>query len=293
MKIKSSVFGSESEKELFKTLNTNWSDKLNLYSNLPFVNIIDVSVSNLSDNEKNFLYKTSVDYTLCTKADNPLLSIEFDGLGHGFSKVGEYIQIIQTEDPHRKLKLDLKLRIAKEVGYPFFVVSYDEKVPLGKDIHLTIVDGIIGQVLARKHFNKYIKEKVPEFETECHNIKDSLFCLGEELNSKLYWNPIFGTAWEYELEAHHKGLCKFCFAPIEPGFDWETHLKGLCKSVSVTFLNDSDAIRVGCKVAVETPKGKIYETVWMRNMIGSGFDPLSLAENIAKLIAFKKLLDFS
>lgn len=92
MKVRSSVFGSGSEKELFSTLNTHWVQKFDLFPSLPFACIINIDDTNLSDREKNFLYKTSVDYTLCTKESKPLVSVEFDGLGHGFSKNGEYVE---------------------------------------------------------------------------------------------------------------------------------------------------------------------------------------------------------
>ena len=74
--------------------------------------------------------KTSIDYTLCTKDGQPILSIEFDGLGEGFSRQGEYHQQTATVDPYRKLKMDFKLRIARNEAYPFFVVSFEESVVL-------------------------------------------------------------------------------------------------------------------------------------------------------------------
>ena len=34
----------------------------------------------LSSEERSFVFKTSVDYTLCTKQGQPLVSVEFDGM---------------------------------------------------------------------------------------------------------------------------------------------------------------------------------------------------------------------
>lgn len=75
MKTRKSVFGSESEKELFKTLNSHWGQNFDLYPSLPFTSIIDIQDAVLSDKERNFLFKTSVDYTLCTKKGGPIVSV--------------------------------------------------------------------------------------------------------------------------------------------------------------------------------------------------------------------------
>lgn len=146
MKIRDKVFRSESERELFTALHTMWSDHFNLWSSLPFLNIIDVDKAEVIRGEWDTISKTSVDITLSTKQeDRPVVSIEFDGMGHGFSRDGKYIQMHPSQDPYRKLKLDLKLRIAEQVNYPLLVLSYEEKHPIGVTLALTIADGIVGQ----------------------------------------------------------------------------------------------------------------------------------------------------
>src|ERR1043166_5671135 len=58
----------------------------------------------------------------------PLLAIEFDGLGHGFSRHGRYFQRVPTpRDKRRAWKLNLKARVANEAAFPFVILSYDEK----------------------------------------------------------------------------------------------------------------------------------------------------------------------
>ena len=131
-KKKINVFGSKQEEVLFEKLDSFWSKDYNLYPNLPFSNIIDLNEDQyldvinfpnikeckLSDKEKDFLYKTSVDYTLCNKNNCPLLSIDYDGIGQGFSKDGAY-HYGNNDHPDfklwelelRKKKFDLKLRL--------------------------------------------------------------------------------------------------------------------------------------------------------------------------------------
>lgn len=277
MKIKLSAFGSDNEKTLFKTLQSHWSDRFDLWPNLPFTNIIDIGDSQLSAKEEEFIYKTSVDCTLCKKDGKPLLSIEFDGLGHGFSKGGEYIQLVQNpEDPYRKLKLDLKLKIAERVGYPLFVASYDEKEPIGPDLHLTIVDGIIGMTLAGKHC-QYIIDNLPLneepistlSENELHEyIESSVW--EAEFRAELRWNPFESLAAEYLGQAKEKGLwlevVGFYFPHSERG--------------------TKNAVAVGS--IVQTAFGEIRKEVWVRDIQGLGSN---LALSISKLLALKEALD--
>jgi hypothetical protein len=92
VKLRSTVFDSESEKGLFKSLESRWSSKLRLYPQLPLSRIIELNPQELSPAEKSYFYKTNVDYTLCDQRGCPILSIEFDGIGGGFSKDGVYLQ---------------------------------------------------------------------------------------------------------------------------------------------------------------------------------------------------------
>lgn len=302
--IRKSVFGSDNEKELFKTLHSNWSDKFDLWPNLPFTNIIDINAIGdfeLPDKVKEFLYKTTVDYTLCKKDGNPLLSIEFDGMGHGFSKNGEYIQLVPTKDGYRKLKLDLKLKVANLLGYPLFVVSYDEKEPIGPGLHLTIVDGIIGMTLALKYWHyllaklnsdeklEYTLSTLSKYERDEY-IDD--LALNAEVEADIKWNPISSLASKYELEALDKKLIK--------NIRWDTpEVKNIYDN-SESYLKDLESLaekrksatRVGAKVIIDTLFGEISSgDVWVRNIQGYGVDGYTLAIKIAELLAYKKVLD--
>ena len=128
MKIRKSIFGSKSEYGLFRTLQNRWSKNFDLWPSLPFSNIVELDKyePSLSSKEREFFYNTNIDYTLCTKDGSPVLSIEFDGLGKGFSRNGEYIQIEESLDPYRKLKFDLKITIANKLDYPFYVIAFEE-----------------------------------------------------------------------------------------------------------------------------------------------------------------------
>jgi hypothetical protein len=101
MKIKRSIFGSPPEYKLFISLQNRWSHNFDLWPSLPFSSIVELDQTepSLKENERKFFFNTNIDYTLCTKDGLPILSIEFDGLGKGFSRNGEYIQVKESRDP--------------------------------------------------------------------------------------------------------------------------------------------------------------------------------------------------
>lgn len=87
MSVRRTIFDSHNERELFVAIDSYWSSRgFALYPSLPFSNVFDNRQFELSPEEKSFLLKTSLDYTLCTRDGKPLVSVEFDGLCHGFSR---------------------------------------------------------------------------------------------------------------------------------------------------------------------------------------------------------------
>jgi len=203
MSLKKSIFDSYHEKQLFGHLNSVWNDQFNIYPQLPFTKIFNIETLNVNQREKDFLLKTNIDYTICDKKDEPLMCIEFDGWSHGYNRGGEYIQIVK--DPLRKKKLELKLRIAMEHRFPFYIVSYHEKVYLLENIHMTIIDGIIGQTIARMKFQDKIDEYLESSEDflsslseyESHEYVQSLVT-SAEVELELTWDPIAKKAAEID-----------------------------------------------------------------------------------------------
>jgi hypothetical protein len=299
--IKRSVFGSKAERELFTSLQSRWAARFDLWPSLPLAQIIDIESARryLRDKELDFFLKTNIDYTLCTKSGLPILSIEFDGLGKGHSRQGEYVQQEPTRDPHRKLKLDLKLKVAQKEKYPFFVVSFEESKPLHEDVGLTIVDGIIGQILARQELQESLRTMYDEHKDYIESLHPSLqheyvqdLVWDAEIQAELRWDPIVKQAAKYEYEAFERGIVKsykteYLNDPQLPDGDPFTDFSIMEKRIAVM----KNAIRVGCRIIADTPKVAIVETVWLRNFEDNAVSPLHIAVNIAELLAFRRALD--
>jgi hypothetical protein len=112
VKVRTTVFDSKAEEKVFRSLQSRWSSELVLYPSLPLAKLISLEEDDrLPVSELRFFYQTNVDYTFCTPEGRPLFSVEFDGLGGGFSHVGVYRPHHQTRDKNRKWKLDTKLRL--------------------------------------------------------------------------------------------------------------------------------------------------------------------------------------
>jgi len=314
MKIRDSVFGSPPERELYGTLKSRWAGKFNLYPSLPFTNIIDIQGADIGEKEKQYLFKTSVDVTLCEKeTGEPIVSIDFDGLGHGFSHEGKYIQVRQSKDPFRKLKFDLKLRVTQKTSYPYVIVSFEETHPFSEDLELIIVDGIIGRILARKRFRELLKERGDELRcvglegfidfverkkmyeahgqqyTEHDYVQEQIWSLEAMADSE--YNPISRQAWVLIAELIKRGIyegeaLKYIEEPPAPVLRDISDVETLEKRIEA--LNDPFT-KVGCEVSFKVkglPKD-ISSRVLIRNL-GSDFDSLSM--EIARLLAAKKAL---
>ena len=322
MKIRDTVFGSQSECGIYEALKWQWKD-YDIYPNLPFLNIIetgeaDIKARTLNQREWDFLLKTSVDFTLCERPTHrPLLSIEFDGLGHGFShfppsfQPPDYVQTLPAKDPYRKLKLDLKLRLCYQIIYPYFVVSYEEAYPFEEDLGFSILDGIIGWILSRKRFEELLYTRKTDLEEEPYENYEKMKKLYECASGKEYTYNDYIQDWaaglEVEAELESDPICREI--AIIKGKLWE---QGILKGRGWTVLEEppapalkesSDAetienqakelqspfTKIGCEVSFETNTslGEVKAKVLCRN-IERGMS-LVISHNIAELLALRKI----
>lgn len=302
MRVKDTVFASPSERELFTALASTWSTHFNLWPSLPFLNIIDVDGIEVTSGEWNSLLRTSMDITLCTRAgDRPVMSIEFDGMGHGFSREGQYVPWHPSADPHRKLRFDLKLRIAEQVKYPLVVLSYEEKNPIGPALALTVTDGIVGQVLANRHMHALIQERLGRQPLEglppgARDESAQHLAPTAERQADLYWNPIARLASQYEyVVGSHLGVPqvrhKILQQPELADLDHGDSFLASPESREARLRAMKEVRRIGCQVDVDTPKGHFSDTVWVRNMTGYGPHPMGLAEDFAKVVVLKQVAE--
>lgn len=303
VKVRATVFDSKAEERVFRSLQSRWSSELVLYPSLPLAKLISLEEHDLlTASEERFFYHTNVDYTFCTPEGRPLFSVEFDGLGGGFSKVGVYIPHRATRDRNRKWKLDTKLRFAAAVHYPLMVISFEE-VRSFDDESITILDGIIGQFLAKHKLDDYI-EIDPEIWDECEGlggygewargelIQDAV--MGAEVQSKLENDPLarraaqeydtlggcgYSTDWLYDPPLPD-ALPFNALVSADPAYmaNFEARLAAWKR-----------ATPVGCRVTVNTPSGRVVETVWARNVGHElGVSPEVVVENAAEYLAFKR-----
>lgn len=289
-----SIFDSSSEKELFQAISGSWEPRYHVYPHVPFANLIDLDPHLLSAEELSFLHRTTVDYVLVEGEGRPLLAIEFDGIGHGISRNGRYIQkVVSKRDPQRGWKLDLKVRVAKSIAFAFVVVSYDEKAVVDEETNVTIMHGIIGQFLASRQIVPRIKELIAEQQdqldemTEAEQneaIQDMVFAV--EIDADMEYNPVCRRAAELStILSNRYGVSGHSFSyledpprpancyPHEPDYDEAKFHK---------WWHNMD--RIGCEHRLKLPSGEFARTVWVRNFEGSGVTPFGLLQELAELV---------
>ncbi len=297
MTMRRSVFGSNSERKLYKDLTSRWGSKMNIYHNLPFCNIFDINTLDVLPQERDYLLKTSVDYVICSRTtDMPLMCIEFDGMNEGYSKGTEYVSPIKND--LRSKKIELKLKIFDEHKIPLFVVSFHEKNQLEDEINLSILDGIIGQTVYKTEFSNILKhdlsELIPidisswsEYERREY-IQD--FIMSLEIEQELTWDPIAKKASEIHVALLTNGVetthgFEFVHRPELPDIKGMDDYDGLHARLNAL----KNVSWVGCKFYCETRKGRVSETAWVRNFEGDLVSPTTIAHNIAELLVFDKV----
>lgn len=200
MAIKTSVFGSRGEERGFRSIEHTWGEEYRLFPQVPFSAIFEPD--DTLGSTSNFFFKTSVDYTLCTKGGVPLLAIDFDGLGRGFNRDGQYVEVERTTDLYRKVKFDFKLRYAMKNDFPYYIVASDEFEHLDQETNLTIVDDLIGYELAHKDFEERMPSLVEEHQDAIDNLSPhdryeyiQDLVVEREVTSDLKYNRITHKTW--------------------------------------------------------------------------------------------------
>ena len=299
VKVKDSIFGSRWERRLFTALESAWPGKLDIYPNLPWLNVFDWSGLKVGVGERSFLKATSIDYTVCLHgSEKPLMSVEFDGLGHGYNCGSQYRQVAQTGDPYRADKLSLKLRIAEQLGYPFFVVSYDEAGDLVDDDKVNITHGIVGGCMTSVHMQAAIDERVNEIKAQnfTESEEEDLFqnvVIDVETELEFEWNPLIRAAACAMSDAFDAGMKSYSSCgltdpplPSPPLLGaWQVgDAETIRKRVEMMF----SARRHGARITAEGNGLSITKETWVRNIEGPGVLGFGIADDVAKLLTFRE-----
>jgi hypothetical protein len=290
MKVKDNIFGSRPERKLYKALEGSWPAKLKIYPGLPFLSVIDWSGARITQTERDFLKKTSLDYTACdAENDHPLISVEFDGLGRGFSREGKYYEVVGGQDfPYRSANLNLKLRLATQAGYTLVVVSYDEATPISEDDALTVTHGIIGSYLSHRFTQEKLNEIGPTFdftglsEKERQELIDDAV-IAAEVDAEFEWNPLVVKEAEASRRALDAGMTSWQeHSMTDPQIPYAGGDISLRESM-IAFMKCD---RLGARITAKGPDFQVEREVWLRN-VDDAITTSAIAKLIAGWLAFK------
>jgi hypothetical protein len=301
MAVKKSVFASRPERANYYKLSRQWGEKYRIWHNLPFLNVIEgktyfdwesIEERRVTDIEFNLLKKTSIDYVLCDEKDAPILGIEFDGMNDGYN-VGTRYVAEPPPDTVRVRMLELKLRIAHGSLFPYFVLGSKYFAELGRDVRLTIVDGIIGAVLSSLATKARFAEG---FRPSDIGMSDDEFA---ELPDHAQWELVENWALGVEVDND----CEFN-PIIKKRFELEMRLGGILRARS-QFLHSvdlpSDASvqqrsalfrmehQHGTRVTIEGDRfGSVTCDLWIANFQSPYFGGIGMAEEIATVMALEE-----
>lgn len=303
MSVNKNVFASASERRNFEKLSRNWGNKYRIYHNLPFLNVFSprdiydfsdwkrARPIELTELEIARLKKTSIDYTICDAADSPLLCIEFDGLQQGFNVGTQYHpQHSSRHSVWRQEITELKLKVALGSLFPFVVVGSAQFADLSSTSTLTLVDGVIGEVLASRAVMERFRnpfdpneigmsqeefDALPSWDQE-QLVQD--WVLSVEIDAEMEHNPLareravaMSLVQGYQIKPVH-------YPPVQRNSPAQRQ-----KQLQEVVMN-------GVEVTIRTKDNtEVSATAWIPNFQVVGVSWYNVAENAAFLLAVEKL----
>jgi hypothetical protein len=161
MRVRDTVFDSWAEREIFQELDSRLNPRLRLMAQMPLRSLIEIDEATkrkMRPSQWQYFLKAAVDYTFVYPDGRPLLSIEFDGVGGGFSHGRDYVPSRSTSYKNRVWTIRFKLRAAARAYFPLFVISGEEVAHLDEATSLAIVDGIVGQIFSAREERRLVEE---------------------------------------------------------------------------------------------------------------------------------------
>ena len=278
------IFDSKAEQATYRRLASIWSRYVDVYPQIPVRKVLgynNLQELQLQSRTIEYLLKTEFDFVVSEKGTgNALLAIEFDGIGHGFSRNGEYVsRVIPLNDPYRKLKLDSKLRACTLIGFPLVIVSFPETELLKESgSAITVLDAIIGEVRARIGLKGLITSHIDAFADACTDdpsgeVTDWMMS-ALEVHTNQINHPIRRKTQEIAKQLPLWGDC------IEFLHDREGYV-----GVRRAIIGGIDFSQNGSKQQV-----LLAVSIYVRNLDSTHCDPVNLADCIAEYCLAKKAL---
>jgi hypothetical protein len=276
-------------------------DRYDLWHKLPFLNLFtreglidpdstDLRSLTISDIEWQRLKKTSVNYVLCDREhDAPLVCIDFDGIQDGFNAGREYRPRAENPSHWRDVITSLKLKVAHGSLFPCFVVGWREFADISPTVRRCIVDGIIGEVLAKKAVSDRFAHGLAAADAGMTEVEWEVLppwdrreimqdvAMTMEIDADFEHNPLFAevaTLWS-EL-GYPAGSHRFVDA------------LGTRRAPSGRWLEEPPLF--GAEYTIRTDDvGAVTRTSWLANFRAPGFVGLGLVEEIAHLLALDEV----
>lgn len=294
MKKRETLFDSRAEKRLFRSLDGFWEPEYRLWIHIPFANLVELHEGDCSAVELNFLHQTTVDFVLASSDGQPVLALEFDGLGGGYSRAGVYRPgAAASEHPSRIWKLGLKARVSSLAHFPFMIVSNEEADPLAENHQLSLVHGLVGSALAQRELPQRLSELLELYAEDLrrsrgddHQDLAQDIMIQAEVDTGMRHNPVLRASAELEQHIRTRlGPLSVTYEPLEEGprppgcSPWREDFE-----VSAFQRWWTGRERLGVKCSVSAQDFAISRSIWVRNLEGCGYGVHGWLDELAMLV---------
>jgi hypothetical protein len=192
----------------------------------------------------------------------------------GLNQGSDYLPLDGQSGEWRKTILELKLQVAHDSGFPYFILSSNEFRDLSSDMPMTLTDGIVGDVIA----NLYARDP------NRRNRDWGTDPLMVQILAEMTFNPIVKRKWELwdELGQPRHACMMGAAMPIQKFA--EDHPLAPLRSVFPNGIPSGNTA-----VVYDTSGATYWANVNLHDFRTPGYSGAWLGDDIALLLALDKL----
>lgn len=215
MRVRSSILADDDGRR-YRRLNTAFGESFPVFPNVPIDRVVHLDGStdagfNLT--EQVLIEDATFCYVVCDQEHRPLVVIDCDTQGYGFNEHGRYVPLHPISEVEAAV-LATKAKVMRSLSMPYVIVGPECFDHVADGISLSIVEGLVGQILASQEFTRAMADPAlfEKYAGPHADLDDSDMTpeLRLEIAVKREFNPVFRRYHETLNEVARPGFRTSC-----------------------------------------------------------------------------------